>query len=213
MCLETILKRVNFQFSISYKFVDKLGEIEACESEFAAYCCQCENDNPVAIRNSCRKCLGSYVYSLYVKRITARQYGFTGKLSEVIESERHNSCIEYKWCEWGPLESYMLPTFGSKMGWLRHTARLNTRRDKKQYFRSLQSKVGPEVAAIIKQAKFRKKSMAELYKCRTRCFRIKAKMEERGFPFEPISDSCKKYITDGTGSVEEVIQSVADTMT
>ncbi|TDH68142.1 uncharacterized protein CCR75_009803 [Bremia lactucae] len=188
------------------------GHYQQCEPELAAYCCQCENDNPVAIHHSCRKCLGSYAYRLYVTRKTARQYGFTGELDEVIDSEINN-CYENKWYKWSALESYMLQTFGSKMAWLRHIAMLNTRRDKVRYSRSLQREVGPEVAAIMKQATFRIRSSTELYECRARYFRIKAKMEERGFSFELISDSCKNYITDGIGSVEEVIQSVADTMT
>ncbi|TDH69678.1 uncharacterized protein CCR75_008722 [Bremia lactucae] len=35
---------------------------QQCEPELAAYCCQCENDNPIAKRRLCRRCLWSKAF-------------------------------------------------------------------------------------------------------------------------------------------------------
>ncbi|TDH71757.1 hypothetical protein CCR75_006870 [Bremia lactucae] len=169
---------------------------QQCEPELAEYCCQCENDNPIAKRNLCRQCLLSKGYSEIVHPKTARrQYGFTG------EHLQHCTGIVYA------------ASFWVKNGLAqRQIAKLDNRRKQTQRTRIAYEQVGQEFATFMKKTKLINRDEDDLNECRERYFTLKAKVKEHGLPFQPTAFSCKIYINDGIGSFEEVIQSVADTI-
>ncbi|KAK1931206.1 hypothetical protein P3T76_013395 [Phytophthora citrophthora] len=187
-----------------------------CEPELAQICCKCENDNFTIGCFLCRQCLQSRpsYRSRVTKTMANKFYGVKVKdLDKLPFEDRENSCLY----ERVVLENFMLKTCGSKKELLRHLVKVRARWKKAEASKIRRKRVyeflwyrAPELAQSVKSGHYKDLDMKDKEEWYPRFESLKAAFQECCFVFSGYIDStsCKDYIKNGIGSVQDVINVV-----
>ncbi|KAG1702553.1 hypothetical protein DVH05_009502 [Phytophthora capsici] len=193
---------------------------EGCEPELAKICCKCENDNFTIGCFLCRQCAQKWpVYRFgrllrVTKAMANKFYGVKLRDLSTLEYERSSGSCLY---DRATLENFMLKSYGSKKGLLRHLVNVRARWEKAEAEKWRRKKLcdflvirALELVSLVKTGHYKELKVEDKDQWYPRLYDIKKACQDGGLNFLSVLEStlCKDFIENGIGSVEAVMNGI-----